>query len=265
MEKEFDSFIFIMDGCNDNIELKKPSYRERDVIIKSLKNELAFHEASHLVFACMALKCLNGFIPMQHIISCAENAHEKGFNEARGLAPDLPENSTYSIGNREPKSYIIFYNEDRKRLVAKLLSTIAGYSSYQVFMKFMDKEEYFIGCIENKPLSDNFQSIKYYRKEYALSSGATDFEGILVKFETYYSLDYDKSAEAIVKLIAIVQELMNIPAINHSIRFVKNRLLKSPCTKIEGQHLTLMVKEVKRLTNKIPFESVLEKYVNEIS
>jgi hypothetical protein len=264
MEKEFDGFIFVMDGFNDNIELKKPSYKERDVIIKSLKNELAFHEASHLVFACMALKCLNGFIPMQHIISCAEKVHEKGFNVASGLAPSVP-NSTCPIGGGEPKSYITFYNEDRKRLVAKILSTVAGFSSYQVFMKFMDKEEYFIGCIQDKPLLNNFQSIKYYRKEYALPSGATDFKGILVKLETYYSLDYDKSAEAIVKLIAIVQELMNIPAINHSIRFVKNRLLKSPCTKIEGQHLTLMVKEVKRLTNKIPFESILEKYVNEIS
>jgi hypothetical protein len=212
------------------------------------------------------LKHLDEFSPLSFMISCAEKSHEQGFNVVNGFAPIVPENLTYSRSrHEEPKGFLDFYNGDRKRLVAKLISSVAGYASYQVFMKYKRKEEYFIGCSVTKESSEYYRKLKYYRKECALYSFSSDFTYIDAKLKTYYELNSQEAVEATIKLIEIVQKLMDILAINMSIRFVKNKLLKNQCIKIEGNRLVQMCKEVDRLTNKIQFESILEQYIEKIS
>lgn len=261
MENVFD---FIIDNSLVEEQIK-PSYKERKVTLNVLKNELAFHEASHLVFNCLGLRHLDGFSPLFFIASCAENAHEDSSNVVNGFAPNVPKNLMYRRRNEEPKVLLDFYNEDRKRLVAQLISGVAGYASYQVFMKYKCKEEYFIGCSVIKETSEDYRKLRYYRKEHALYSFSSDFTYIDAKLKTYYELNSQEAVEATIKLIEIVQKLMHIPAVNMSIRFVKNKLLKNQCIKIEGNRLVQMCKEVDRLTNKIQFESILEQYIEKIS
>lgn len=237
---------------------------ERNIKIESLEIELAFHEASHFVFNCMALKCVTGFMSINSIISCAEKLNVNGFNVVNGFAPDVPEDKTYVRDhNEEAIGYLEFYNEDRKRLVAKILTLTAGYSSYQIFIK---NDKYYIGVKNDgiHPVGTGLLRMKYFSKKAAISSNTSDFKKLSKKLRIYYHLSMDERNEAISRLTSYTQEIMQIQAVNDSIRFVKNQLVKNKCTKIKGSQLSTLVSEVNRLTNKVPFEDLLVKLSNKI-
>ena len=113
-------------------------------------------------------------------------------------------------------------------------------------------------------MEDNTFKFNYYRKEYAFLSRTSDFIKLRKKLKVYYILEGDQALNATIKLIEKVQELMNIQAVNDSIRYVKNKLLKNECNKIEGAELEKLIIEVKRTTQRVLFENVLNQFVKEI-
>ncbi len=248
---------------NNQIGIEKP-YLERTKKITDLKSELAFHEASHFVFDCIAQKYVKGFVPINFIVSCAEKLNEENYNVVNGFAPDIPMHKTYvKSQDDEAEGYLEFYNADRKRLAAKLLSVIAGYSSYQIFI---ENDKYYIGAniVDEKIEKGESYKFNYHSVKNSLNSETSDFNFIRKKLRIYYSLTGNNAIDAVKRLTNKVQELMKIQAINDCIRYVKNQLLRNECEKIEGLTLTNLNWEIKRLTNKIEYDLVLDELKNKI-
>lgn len=258
-------------------EEEKEPFARRTKTSDEMLLEVAYHEASHFVFGVMSLKYVTGFIGHIFMRVCPENfiqdndENGNGYNVVNGFAPDVPLHKTYVRSQREePNGYLEFYNEDRKRLVAKMLVTLAGYSSYQIFNKGKQEDEYFVGIppeldevkTERKriPIFD----LTYYDNSNLQHNPASDFQNASKKLRIYYELNPDERNEAIKKLIGECQELMEIQAVNESIRYVKNRFLERECELIEGEELQEIIEEVQRLTNNVSLSEILEKYEYEI-
>ena len=258
---DLESILAAMDGTQD---IDERPYLDRTKEIKDLISELAFHEASHFVFDCMAQKYVDGFAPINFIISCAEKLNEEKYNVVNGFAPDIPKHKTYvKSHDEEAKGYLEFYNKDRKRLAAKLLSVVAGYSSYQIFI---ENDKYYIGAnIEDKKIEkEGLYKFNYHSMKNSINSGTSDFNFIRKKLRIYYSLTGNNAVKAVEILTNKVQGLMKIQAVNDCIRYVKNQLIQNECEKIEGLSLIKLIREIKRITNKIEFDLVLDELKEKI-
>jgi hypothetical protein len=254
-----------------NFEKPILTYEERTVKANQLRNEIAFHEASHFVFKVLGLAHVNEFTPINFAICCPNKVNQEGFNVVQGFAPRIPISETYGNLESEPKGLINFFNSDRKRLVASLFSKIAGYSSYQVFIK---NSNFYISSKVEKTGKKCYK-IKYYNLENATVSNTDDFNNIFRKLDNYYFKDpqinyienqylKDKKNETVKVLTDSVQQLMRQKAINDSIRMVKNQLLKTECQKIEGYRLAILVKKVKMMIKKIDITDILVNLKDEI-
>lgn len=261
----------VLQGMENDPTEKKPNFIERQFNTNEIKIELAFHEASHFVFDCLVLKWFNGFLPIKHMVTCLEKLFEDGFNVVRGVSPDVPERDTYVRSSRdEPRGYLNFYNEDKNRLVAKLLILIAGHTSFQVFLKAkvdIFHKEYYLNVFENpnsNKVGDQIKAKSFFLGS-ALDSDISDFNKINKKLRIYFQLNKrSEKDDALIKLEKAAQVLMECQAVNDSIRFIKNQLLKNECQKIEGRQLFLLVREVQRLTNKVVFDEVLNNLRHEL-
>lgn len=243
-------------------------YEERIVKADEFRKEIAFHEASHFVFHVLGLAHVTGFTSIKFAICCAHKVNQEDlFNVVQGFAPDIPHSQTFGNDEIEAPGYLKFFNEDRKRLVASLFSTIAGYSSYAVFIQ---KRKFYIFSSVEKVGQKQFK-IKYYDLKNAKSSDTSDFNKLFRKFHFYYfseaqleKLGYDKynlrdsKIKALTVLTEKVQHLMRQRDVNDSVRTVKNKLLKTECQKIEGYRLNKLVKKVEKMTKKIDINAILE-------
>lgn len=243
-------------------------YEERIVKVNEFRKEIAFHEASHFVFHVLGLVHVTGFTPINFAICCAHKVNqEELFNVVQGFAPDVPHSQTFGNDEIEPSGYLKFFNEDRKRLVASLFSSIAGYSSYPVFMQ---KRKFYIFSSVHK-VGRKRLKIKYYALQNAKSSDTSDFNKLFRKLHFYYFSEaqlekvgfekyniWDRKIKALTVLTENVQQLMRQRAVNDSIRMVKNELLKTECQKIEGYRLNKLVSKVKIMTKKTNIIDALE-------
>lgn len=236
----------------------------RTVRIKKFKDEVAFHEASHFVFSVLFLNYFppGTFSPISSITCCAEKVGEKGYpNVVSGFSPvNIPVfKLSTKVEGEEPPGFIEFYNRDRRRLAAMILVFIAGYSSYQVFVR--DKEHYIFSSVKFNAPKTGSCTIAYLDKYNAIGSDADDFVKIDRKLRTYYldSLRSGKSkVDAISNFTQAAQDLMRQKSVNDSIRMVKKVLLKHECSKIEGWELDRLVRMVSGFTNKIELDGILE-------
>jgi hypothetical protein len=219
------------------------------------------------VFSVLGLAHVTGFTPIKFAICCAHKVNqEKLFNVVQGFTPDVPHSQTFGNEEHEPPGYLQFFNEDRKRLVASLFSTIAGYSSYPIFMQ---KSKFYISCGEK--VGKKLVKIKYYNLENAKFSETPDFNKLFRKLHFYYFSEvqiekfgydrynlWDRKIKALTVLTENVQQLMRQRAVHDSIRMVKNELLKTECQGIRGRRLDKLAKKVQVMTKKIDITAVLE-------
>ena len=260
------SMEYVLD-CIDNSGPVEKQAINKELPLKDFELELAYHEASHFVFSCLILKNLVGFTPLNFVIICPQKYFEGGFNKINGVMPaGVPERLTYVGSNMEEAvGFKEFYNSNRNRLIAKLLSTVAGHASYQVFIK---NEKFYIHCpiqIEkNQPIGDSI-NVDGYQEQFALNSDRSDFIYLKRKLLNYFSFKGDQLAQATSVIISSAQELMKMQSVKVTIGFIKNQLLQSPCKRIEGEQVRDLVREVKRMTNKVPFIKILEELKMELN
>lgn len=270
MDEKDEGLEFILGFMESNTGWRRPiPPDERVVRIKKFKDEIAFHEASHFVFSVLFLRYFppGVFSPINFITCCAKKVNEQGHhNVVNGFAPmNIPEYKLWAEEGKEPSGFIEFYNSDRRRLAAIILVFIAGYSSYQVFVKY--KEHYIFSNVKFNVPQTGVCTITYLDKYNAIGSDADDFVKIDRKLRTYYldSLRSGKSkVDAISNFTEAAQALMRQKAINDSIRMVKKILLKHECNKIEGWELDCLVQMVSKFTNKIELNDILDRLKDKI-
>ncbi len=237
-------------------EENKTGFVERVKSISEVKTELAYHEASHFVFSCLGLKHVSEFTPISFIMTCLEDENS---NIVNGFGPNIDMPKYSKKRNEKPEEYYNFYKNDRRRIVAKILSSLAGYASFKVFIS---EDDYFISMNTGVRINSYHRKLTYYCLRSALFEyeQISDLENVKEKLADFYSHMNDKNIifTTIVELINIVQELMQKnQGVNDCIRFVKNELLKNPCSKIEEKQLNHMICEVNRLTNQLDYMQTL--------
>lgn len=208
-------------------------YEKRNPSLLKLGDELAFHEASHLVFTCLFKSVENEFTSVESISINPDNLSDPNSNIVIGYQPEYFKHSTSMEG---------FYQEDIRRINAKLAMLLAGFCSYKVFI---GNEKFFIG--QPDEISND---IIYYPVEQCLSNNISDFENIKKNLSKNLNLNEPEIYDFVLKSIAKIERHMGKQAINDSIRFVKNILIKETKT-INGSKLKNIIREVKRLCTKI--------------
>lgn len=217
-----------------------PLYEKRKVDVDCLRRELAIHEASHFVFNCLALENLEGFKDMDYMITCFERYEEEGFNRVSGMTPAIkPQRSKAEAENEIAK----FYMEDHRRIIAKLLSHIAAYSSYQVFIS---NSIYYINGTQKFVVEDKKVECTYFAIEGQNMSGTYDFKNVEKKLREVCNTDKDEIIEVMKKLTFETQGLMRINEVNECIEYIANKLLESECKRIEGEELKRLVADVQK-------------------
>jgi len=134
-----------------------PCSINREIVAKKLLRELAYHEASHFVFCAFAERLKVGFNRVLSIEIHPEKQREN--NPApTGLVHGF--GSPYGDETLKAKEATKnWYLLDPKRYYSSLFQSIAGYTSYQVFI---ENVEHFI----DQPEPENYvSSIPYYRIE----------------------------------------------------------------------------------------------------
>jgi hypothetical protein len=221
------------------------TYELKDINFKKLKRELSLHEASHFVFDCLLLKHFSVFTKINFAIICPERMDEGGWNVVNGTAPNIPIERMHDYFLKK------FYIEEKARAIAKIFSFLAGYTSYLIFI---EDNDFFI----NIPNEDKTKLFYFDIKNVPIHR-CSDIEKTL-RYLSY--MDIQKHDEKIVKIkeyINEVKNLMKIEAIRNSIIFVGRKLYNNACQRIEGNELDKIVKEVQRLTNKVPFKEILQR------
>ena len=225
--------------------------------------ELAFHEASHFVFDCMLLKMDLDFTPLESIIVSTTDPDKNGVN---GVTPNLPEERMHDFWLKK------FYIEEENmiRLTGNILCTIAGYCSYKKYIGNFESQD-FIGQFE-----EGSNLMKYYNLEnvptFENNTEVKPIKDFVIIKHKLLSLAnesyYNKRANFIKACTNFINEalqLMNIKSVNYSIRFIKNQLIKNKNKEINGQELAILVKEVQRFTNKVPFPKVVKRCTRYVS
>lgn len=259
MESENHFFDLIFLGLVPE-PVKEPIYEERTFSLDQLGEELAFHEASHFVFELLIAK-ISSRTEVEHIIACAEKFNLEGFNRVSGGMPKLEKLSARREEGALPLELIEHY-KDIRNLALQLLVKIAGYSSFQVFIK--NKKYYINPSAELIDPAKHLYKAKYYNQDNSITSDTDDFANINKKLEIYFR-DQGKKEDSDIKRIKAIriltnaaQKLMKMQAVFCSIKMVKKALLKNECQKIEGNELKILKDEVSRQINKIPIGCVLE-------
>jgi len=251
----------ILDEEDENDEEVDP-YKKKLFEIKCLEEELAYHEASHFVFSCIFQRLIDGFTPVEGIEICAENIKDGNSNLVKGFVPNIPHEETYGTNNVEAPKVLEFFKSDTRRLLAKFIVLISGFSSYQVFI---EENNYCIGSPESLEFNNDKTkfSMLYFTVRTAIHSQTTDFTIFFKMLRNYCNVEEVNSIELTTDLVNAIQEIMKIQCISDSIRYVKNILIRYKCKRIEGQELVPIMFEIHRLTAQFKFEAI-ERHCNKI-
>lgn len=231
---------------NDGEPLPPPCSISQNYKYADLIKELAFHEASHLVFDIISEKLDLGFSPIEAIKITPNDP--KG-NYVRGFHSPYPNGDSLSALKKR-KWYFEKENENHNRLFVKVLGALAGYTSYQVFM---EDSLYFIN-----PVIEETESVtlNYYRIDCLPDHRPSDFQ---IVYEMLGWINQDT-----IKRIKEIQEVVKIiarhPSVSNAIGFVKNYLLKNVGSEISGTEMDNLKRVVHMQTTKIS----MEKYLNQI-
>lgn len=225
----------------DIVPEREERFITRKLTDEEILNELAFHEASHFVFNCMVYRLGLDFLAPRGIEICSEKHNGRVF----GFSPNLTESELQRESILKD-----WYTGNINRLIGRMLGTIAGYTSYQIFI---EDSPYFVAVVD-----DNQREVKYFKLLTApvrpYNSDFTRFREYIEYIHTGYEFEGIKEF-----FYNEAKKLMQIQAVNDSIRFIRNYLVERDCQFVEGKELARLRREVIRLTNKIPILEVLEK------
>lgn len=209
--------------------------------------ELAYHEASHFVFDQLILKMDLGFHQIESIfVHC-----EKESKTIKGVVSGLGKSIT---------DLRKFYKADTRRVYARLITTLAGYTSRTVFIKDDIDSSFFISKAD---LSDNYKNgmLYYYSIEIA-PSAIDDIRKTKAYLKEYLQVKTTNDKDiAIHRLVSDIQSLMETPAIHSAIGYVKNTLVKNNGTQIVGKELNFVKLKTGILLSKVSLEDTIEKYL----
>lgn len=242
MEENFDLGLFL----NDGEPIKQPEEAIQGGIEK-IKIELAFHEASHFVFDLLIEKMNIGFASVTAIKIDSKDA--KG-NYVDGCLSPYPGKSKDDFeALKERRNW---YSENRDRFHVKLLSVLAGYTSYQVFI---EDTEYFI--------NPGIEVASFSQTGYKKISDLIPFEtkNRPTDFETLFQMliyNRDWSEKRLREIQAIIKLIMANPSVSTAIGFVKNYLIKNEGREISGIELQVLKKETRRQLKRVSFKPYLE-------
>lgn len=219
------------------------TFETKELYRKGIDFELAMHEASHFVFDCLMLKYTKGFKSIVEAIVSSNNVNECRIS---GVEPDIPD------GHKHDFFWKKFYLEDKNRLVARIICTIAGNASYKVFID--SRTSFFIGVPNEGRTLINYYSIDTV----PLTLPNADFTKIN-KYLGYVGIENINNRRELMHLyLEKTQDLMKIPAIDNSIKYVKNILLKNDGKVVSGDTIVKMITHVQRFTHQVPFKSFLK-------
>ncbi|PHN04369.1 hypothetical protein [Flavilitoribacter nigricans] len=239
--------------------LTEEPYKPRKVELTEgeLLNEIAFHEASHLVFQALICKHTDDFtrprgietytndegIPSGQVIGFDSKIFNGGFpSTAKKLYDDLCQ----------------FYASNRLSAIYDLFSLMAGYCSYPIFVS--PGESDFIPVAEHDTKEGVQLKAKYYNLENAPPSQFAVKDLYRVK-HLLRCIGQEENYLSILKSVANdIMELMKRKSVNDSIRFVRNQLLKKETGgKIEGDKLEEIWEKINDLTNKVDLLEIIKK------
>jgi hypothetical protein len=225
----------------DNNERNKNRI-ETEIDYDNFLIELAYHEASHFVFDQLILKMDLGFSPVTRIfVHCSRE--DKILN---GVVTGL--------GGYEGSSNS-FYRGDNSRVYARLLTTLAGYTSRLVFI---DDSPFFISEAD----LDNYTNGKlfYYTIETAPRK-ISDVRKTKDYIQQYLDFSIAQRDKLINSLIEDIKLLMKTPAMKLAIGYVKNVLVQHNGVEVIGRALEHIKLKIDILSSKIYLEDTISKYL----
>lgn len=237
-----------------NNEGQLPCSENREIIPKRLVKQLAYHEASHFVFCILAERLKIGFKPVLSIEIHPENKIEE--NAApNGLVYGF--GSPYGDETPQAKEKTKkWYLENSKRYFSSIFQTIAGHTSYQVFIEDV---EHFIGIPD---YLNYVNTVPFYRLDCLPND--SDLEKIQEKLEWKGITTVEEKVRVLILLRNEVKQVEEVPIVNQSIRFVANRLIKAKGRKIERKELASIRDKVNVMTKRASIIPYLTKYENSI-
>lgn len=233
----------------ENLYDGKPSSITEPLDWDLVKEEIAFHEASHFVFQCLLFQLSLGFKPDHKIEYCYKRLNGK----VEGFVPasDKAMSSDYELRR--------WYIQDHKRTIARILSTLAGHASCKYF--FRKNDEYFISDPNLEKLTVKFYRIRGFPFS-NLSDGSHDIENIKRYLSYIQKADcFEKTTEYFLEEVLF---LMREQPIENAIRHVKDEIIKRDCHCIEGEALDRLKKKVLQLTRTVSIESAIVKIKSEL-
>ncbi|WMX16581.1 hypothetical protein [Aureispira sp. CCB-E] len=216
---------------------------EKEIDYKNFLIELAYHEASHFVFDQLILKMNLGFTPV-----CSMFVHADKENK-------ILEGKVSLLERTNNKSPYAFYKQNPMRLYAFLLVTLAGYTSRLVFI---DNDPFFISKTDLKNYTDG--KLFYYSLD-ILPRDVDDVRKTQDYIREFLKIQRNQQKEMITSLVADIELLMEKPAMNLAIRYVKNILIENNGTEIIGQELESVRWKTDILLSKISLEDTISKYL----
>jgi len=221
------------------------SYSSKGFDHPDIEKEIAFHEAGHFVFICMMRMHLKDFSPIRFAVVCKEKFGDPKEN-GNGISGGEPTMNKDGFEDSVSKNL-----QDKKRMTGQIFSLLAGVTTYH---EFIEKTDYFVGIPKYEE-----QRLNYYTFQDAFKLNFDDFKEVykLLKYVEPFGYKIPELAE---KILQGTIELMQNSAVREAIDLVCQKLLQSPCVKIEGSELDAIVGTVEHLISKVPYMEILVKY-----
>ena len=238
-----------------SLDDKNPRYISKKISKKEFSIELAYHEASHLIFQRLIHKLDLDFNEPINIFIDSKNEQNAGCVHGFG-ASGLVYNSRL-IDEDDIKA---FYTDKKERLFSDCLQYLSGNTSYKAFID--STTEYYIS-------DSDINMSEYEMKMYKLDTVPDNQEGVDDFFKVKKRLQYidvfDKKSKYSFyqKFTADVLKIMGIRAVELSIRYVKNHLLRNDGKLIQGKYFQEIKEFVDELIKNVSISPFLNKYLNE--
>ena len=239
-----------------SFEDKNPRYISKKISQKEFSIELAYHEASHLVFQRLIYKLNLGFNEPINIFIDSKNEQNAGYVHGFG-ASGLVYNSRL-VDENDIKA---FYTDKKERLFSDCLQYLSGNTSYKAFID--STTEYYIS-------NSDINMSEYKMKMYKLDTVPNHQHGVDDYFKVKNRLQYiDVSDKQSVysfyqKITNDVLEIMDIRAVELSIRYVKNHLLRNDGKLIQGKYFQEIKEFVDELIKNVSIKPFLSKYLEKL-
>ncbi|MGB0861516.1 MAG: hypothetical protein ACPG19_01390 [Saprospiraceae bacterium] len=236
---------FILNQNKPNEQLK--DIDTRTISKKKYIREIAYHEASHLVFSELIYKLIDdeNFQTGESIwVNINNSSQVKGYGIKLGKYMDTQE---------EIDEY---YKEHPNLIFPSTFISLAGYSSFKYFF---DKDEIYFIASSNWV---NNHQLKYYRLNFWMFPRISDFKKASNKLQLINIYSYPKKEQIFSSIIDDIVEIMSIKIVNETISYIKNKLIQAEREqrKIESWEFQLLKFRVQRLLKSVSITSYIEKY-----